>query len=184
VHRVRDLVPGVYLMERDAGVHAELAALLGPKALWEKPAGVPEHLRLFRIGAADCRRAAAAVSCGQEIAADGAFSLGMLAEFEASLAEGAAWYRRLHWEAGVLGQVLYLEAEAALVRGTGIGCFFDDEVHRLVGLEGEAFQTLYHFTVGGPVDDARLATHPPYAHLAAARRPAAAAGSAETPPGA
>jgi SagB-type dehydrogenase family enzyme len=188
VHRVRDLAPGVYLMERDAGVHAELVAMLGARALWERPAGVPEHLGLFRIGAADCRRAAAAVSCGQEIAADGAFSLGMLADFAPSLAEDAAWYRRLHQEAGVLGQVLYLEAEAAGVRGTGIGCFFDDEVHRLVGLEGERFQTLYHFTVGGPVDDPRLSTHPPYAHLAGRPGPGPALergpGTVETPPGA
>jgi hypothetical protein len=63
----------------------------------------------------------------------------------------------------VLGQVLYLEAEAAGVRGTGIGCFFDDAMHALLGLEGDAFQSLYHFTVGGPVEDPRLATLAPYA---------------------
>ena len=33
-----------------------------------------------------------------------------------------------------MGQLLYLEAEAAGLRGTGIGCFFDDEVHRAIGL--------------------------------------------------
>jgi SagB-type dehydrogenase family enzyme len=37
-------------------------------------------------------------------------------------------------EAGLVGQVLYLEAEAAGVRGTGIGCFFDDPVHQAFGL--------------------------------------------------
>ena len=58
----------------------------------------------------------------QEIASDGAFSLGMIAEFGDTIRTlGAWWYRRLFWEAGVLGQVLYLEAEAAGVRGTGIG---------------------------------------------------------------
>jgi len=64
-----------------------------------------------------------------------------------------------------LGQALYLEAEAAGVRGTGIGCFFDDAVHDILGLSGDQFQSLYHFTVGGPVDDDRLATLPPYSHL-------------------
>jgi hypothetical protein len=90
----------------------------------------------------------------------------MIAEFGATLrARGAWWYRRLFWEAGVLGQVLYLAAEAAGVRSTGIGCYFDDLFHDLLGLAGDGFQDLYHFTVGGPVEDRRLATHPPYAHL-------------------
>ena len=62
----------------------------------------------------------------------------------------------------MVGQVLYLEAEAAGMRGTGIGCFFDDALHRLLGLQGNPFQDLYHFTVGGPVEDTRLATLPAY----------------------
>ena len=90
----------------------------------------------------------------------------MLAEFDAALShEGAGFYPRLFWEAGLIGQVLYLEAEAAGLRGTGIGCFFDDIVHDLLGLGDAAWQSLYHFTVGGPVADPRLRTHPPYAHL-------------------
>jgi len=109
---------------------------------------------------------AAQVSCGQSIAGDGAFSLGMIAEYQASLvAQGPAFYRRLFWEAGAIGQVLYLEAEAAGVRATGIGCFFDDPVHQVFGFRDLAFQSLYHFTVGGPVDDARLTTLAPYAVL-------------------
>ncbi len=75
----------------------------------------------------------------------------MIAEFDAALAEGGpAAYRRLFWEAGAVGQALYLEAEAAGLRGTGIGCFFDDGVHQLLGITGHALQSLYHFTVGGP----------------------------------
>ena len=108
---------------------------------------------------------AAAVSCGQDIAGDGAFSLGMFAEYRASVEAGAFWYRRLFWETGVLGQVLYLEAEAAGVRATGIGCYFDDAFHHVLALEGDRFQSLYHFTVGGPVEDTRLVTHPAYEHL-------------------
>ena len=90
----------------------------------------------------------------------------MLADFAGVLrARGAWWYRRLFWEAGVLGQVLYLEAEAARVRGTGIGCYFDDACHRLLGLAGDVWQDLYHFTIGGPIEDSRLRTLAPYAHL-------------------
>jgi len=61
--------------------------------------------------------------------------------------------------------VLYLEAEAAGIRGTGIGCFFDDAMHDVLGLRDRRWQSLYHFTVGGPVSDPRLQTLPPYAHL-------------------
>jgi len=109
------------------------------------------------------------LSCHQDIAADGAFSLGMLARFEPVLRErGAAAYRELFWEAGMIGQALYLAAEAAGVRGTGIGCYFDDVLHRALGLNGHAWQSLYHFTIGAPVEDLRLRTAPPYADLSGA----------------
>jgi len=62
----------------------------------------------------------------------------------------------------MIGQVLYLEAEAAGVRATGIGCFFDDAMHELLGLKDRTLQSLYHFTTGGPVEDERLTTLPPY----------------------
>jgi hypothetical protein len=74
-------------------------------------------------------------------------------------------YRQLYWEAGMLGQVFYLEAEAAGVSGTGIGCFFDDAVHETLGIKDTRLQSLYHFTVGGALVDERLTTWPPYYHL-------------------
>jgi hypothetical protein len=111
----------------------------------------------------DCRRLAQRVSCDQDIASDVFFSLGMLAEFDASLREfGPVFYRHLFWESGVVGQVLYLAAEAASARATGIGCFYDDPVHDVFGLMDHAFQSLYHFTIGMPVEDARLTTEPGY----------------------
>ncbi len=64
-----------------------------------------------------------------------------------------------------MGQVLYLEAEAAGVRGTGVGCFFDDAFHTMLGLTGTHYQSMYHFTVGTPLTDKRLKTLPPYEHL-------------------
>lgn len=65
----------------------------------------------------------------------------------------------------MVGQALYLEAEAAGVQGTGIGCYFDDAVHEALRLQGTLYQDLYHFTVGGAVIDTRLRSLPPYAHL-------------------
>ena len=53
-------------------------------------------------------------------------------------------------------------AEAAGIGATGIGCFFDDAVHRVFGFSDLEFQSLYHFTIGGPVEDSRLTTLAPY----------------------
>jgi nitroreductase len=165
VHRVEGLPPGVYLLLRNEHIEQKMRAELSDQFQWVRAEGSPAHLPLFRVAIADARPAAKSLSCHQDIAADGAFSLGMLAEYEGSLTHTPWVYRRLFWEAGMLGQVLYLEAEAAGVRGTGIGCFFDDGVHDVLGIKGRWLQSLYHFTVGGPLTDTRLQTLPPYAHL-------------------
>jgi SagB-type dehydrogenase family enzyme len=162
VHHVDDLAAGLYFFCRNDAHLAEIRALAKPDFRWEvvEP-GVP----LFRLSPGDFRRTAIQVSCHQEIAGDSAFSLGMLARFDEQLASQPYRYRRLFWETGMIGQVLYLEAEAHAARGTGIGCYFDDAVHELMGLETGRFQSLYHFTVGIPLDDPRLSTYPPYDHL-------------------
>lgn len=165
VHRVDGLTPGLYLFLRHPHIEVTLREELSSAFEWVRPQGCPEHFLLFRLVVGDARRAAGTLSCHQEIAADGAFSLGMLAEYESSLAETPWVYRQLFWESGMLGQVLYLEAEAAGLRGTGIGCYFDDAVHELIGLQGQRVQSLYHFTVGGALTDVRLQTLPAYAHL-------------------
>jgi SagB-type dehydrogenase family enzyme len=168
VHRVHGVPPGLYLLERNPAAHARLQAALGADFSWTQPDGCPEALPLFALAAGDFREVAQAVSCHQQIAGGGAFSLGMIADFAYSIrAAGAWWYRRLFWESGLLGQVLYLEAEAAGLRGTGIGCFFDDAFHDVCRMRDERFQSLYHFTVGGPVEDPRLMTLPAYFHLGA-----------------
>jgi SagB-type dehydrogenase family enzyme len=161
VHRVDDVAPGLYLLVRKRSALLDLRREMNREFLWEPEA---PDLPLMCLARGDCRRLAARVSCDQDIAADGYFSVAMIAEFSASLTEfGASFYRHLFWEAGVLGQVLYLEAEAAGARATGIGCFYDDPVHELLGFHGHAFQSLYHFTVGTPVEDSRLTTEPGYA---------------------
>lgn len=163
VHRVEGIEPGLYAMARDPGKAETLKTAMHAHFAWEPPPGCPAELPLFLLERGDARALATQVSCRQEIAGDGAFSLGMLAEYQANLvAHGPSFYRRMFWEAGAIGQVLYLEAEVAGVRATGIGCFFDDPVHQVFGLRDLAFQSLYHFTIGGPVDDPRLTTLPPY----------------------
>lgn len=163
VHRVDGLAPGIYMLARDPAMAGSLRQSMRQQFAWTSPPGCPEDLPLFLLEEGDARRMAVQVSCGQEIAGDSAFSLGMIAEFEASLRRHGPWfYRRLFWETGVIGQVLYLEAEATGVRATGIGCFFDDPVHQVLGFNDATFQSLYHFTTGGPVEDPRLTTLPPY----------------------
>ena len=163
VHRVVGLQPGVYILIRDQTKTDVLRSACDTKLMWQTPAGVPLDLPLYLLADADCREAARALSCQQDIAADGFFSLGMLAEFAEPIQQhGPSFYRNLFWEAGVIGQVLYLEAEAAGARSTGIGCFFDDPVHDVVGLRGNQFQSLYHFTMGIPIEDDRLQLWPPY----------------------
>jgi SagB-type dehydrogenase family enzyme len=174
VHRVEGVDPGVYAYLRDPTVLDEWKAMMRSDFLWEpvNPEPVnpnpsteaPKHHGLFLLAPFDCRRLANRVSCDQKIAADGFFSLGMIARVEPALHERGEWfYRRLYWECGLIGQVLYLEAETTGGRATGIGCFYDDPVHDLLGLAGPRWQSLYHFSMGVPVDDPRLTTEPGYA---------------------
>jgi SagB-type dehydrogenase family enzyme len=169
VHRVGGLAPGLYLLERVETAHDSLRVSLRAAFSWVRPEGTPTSLRLYLLEEGDTRPFSRLASCHQEIASDSAFSLGMLATFSSGLEEEPWTYRRLFWETGVLGQVLYLEAEAAGVRATGIGCYFDHVVHEALGLEGAAFRDLYHFTVGGAVDDPRLTTLPAYSEEVRAR---------------
>jgi len=134
VHRVEQFPPGLYLLMRDPQVFDRLRAACRPEFLWEV---VDEGLPLRCLTRGDVRSLAARLSCDQDIAADGFFSLGMLADFAASLQTfGPSFYRHLFWETGMVGQAL--------------------------GLRDHAFQSLYHFTVGMTVDDARLTTERGY----------------------
>lgn len=163
VHRVEGIKPGLYALPRRAAIEPDLRAAFRDEFSWVKPEGCPEHLPLFRLAEADCSKLSRTLHCHQAIGADCAFALGMLAEFEPVISAAPWRYRQLFWESGLLGQVLYLEAEAIGIRGTGIGCYFDDVFHDLLGLSGRAFQSLYHFTVGFPLTDTRILTLPPYA---------------------
>lgn len=163
VHRVDGVPPGLYLLVRDPAQREILDQALTEADPWHQPPGCPPTLPLYCLIERDTRNAAREIACRQDIASDGCFSLAMLAEFDAPLHRYGPWfYPRLYWEAGVIGQLLYLEAEAAGIRSTGIGCYFDDPMHEVLGLSGRRFQDLYHFTVGGPVEDTRLTTQPAY----------------------
>jgi len=162
VHRVDGLAPGLYALIRDESALPRLKAATLGDFFWQPQT---DDLPFYRLYSGDVRTIAKTLSCHQPIAGDSAFSLAMVADFKAIVASAAWRYRPLFWECGYIGQILYLEAEAAGVRGTGIGCFFDDSVHQTLGITDDTWQSLYHFTIGKPLEDSRLQTLPPYQHL-------------------
>ncbi len=171
VHRIDGLSPGLYVLMRDAARLGAFRAACDDQFAWKRVES--SRLPLYALKLGDYRQAATQASCAQAIAGDSAFSLGMIADLARTLDEDGPWaYRRLFWETGLIGQVLYLEAEAAGVSSTGMGCYFDDLVHRLLGLDlaDHTWQSLYHFTVGGALVDQRLTTLPAYGHLPAGRK--------------
>jgi SagB-type dehydrogenase family enzyme len=74
----------------------------------------------------------------------------------AARAYGDRAYRYVHFEAGATGHRLYLAAEALGLGATGIGAFYDDEVHRHLDLGPNQDQVVYHFAIGYPVPDPRI----------------------------
>ncbi len=165
VHRVEGLTSGLYALLRDNTALEKCQAATLDKFDWQKQS---DNLPFYHLYTGDLKQLAKTLSCHQPIASDSAFSLAMVAEFSESLALSPWLYRRLFWECGLIGQVLYLEAEASGIRGTGIGCYFDDSVHEILGIKDDTLQSLYHFTVGKPLEDKRLQTFPAYGHLQSA----------------
>lgn len=159
VHRVEGLTQGLYILPRSESGVADLGSAMRGVFEWT-PADV--ELPLYRLVAANAQRSARTVSCHQDIASHSAFTVMFVAEFAAPIDANPAAWRHLHWEAGMLGHCLTLEAEAAGWRGTGIGCFFDDADHDILGLKDERYQVIYHYAIGMPLDDTRITTLPAY----------------------
>lgn len=160
---VEGLETGLYLIPRHPDLWAELKTQLSSQYQPEPVQGFEGLLRLMTAEPLAVKRLSRSAHCHQDIAGGSCLTLGMLAPLDALLEqEGPSAYRALYREAGLIGQLLYLEAEAQQIRGTGIGCFFDDPVHTLVGLEGMSWQSLYHFTLGLPIVDSRIETTPAY----------------------
>jgi SagB-type dehydrogenase family enzyme len=177
-HRIDGLAPGAYLLPRRAAALPLLQQTLGSAGEWSPCADVQRQAQDSGLGEVPLIRLAEnpslagtlrTLNCHQALGSDAVMGFALLGEFDAMLEPAAGlthpWaYRELFQEAGLLGQVLYMEAEAAGLAGTGIGCYFDDATHQLLGLADTRLQSLYHFTVGAPMFDARISHEPPYAH--------------------
>ena len=131
-HRIDDLAPGVY-------------------RLW------PDRAELEQIRSGDQRLRAAGLSLGQDLAGNACVAFSMIGDLgRAVRAHGDRGYRYVHFEAGAIGHRLYLAAEAFGLAATGIGAFYDEEVHRYLNLTSKQGQVVYHFAIGYPVPDYRL----------------------------
>jgi SagB-type dehydrogenase family enzyme len=126
VHRVRGVDPGVYKYNR-------------------------KSLELVKPG--DQRVIAAALSLNQDLAGNSCVTFSMIADLRRAVAEfGDRGYRYAHFEAGAIGQRLYIAAESLGFQSTGIGAFYDDLVHQHLGVG----DVVYHFSCGYAVRDDRL----------------------------
>src|SRR5258708_3274260 len=151
VHRVNDLPPGLYVLARDPEKVEALRQAMRREFLWLRPPSCPYGLSLYLLKEEDCRTLAASVSCGPDIAGDGAFSLGMIADYMDSLvAYGASFYRNLFWEAGLVGQVLYLEAEEAGIRSAGIGGYVEHPRSQVFCTSSPPLSSLFPITMRAP----------------------------------
>jgi len=109
IHRVRDCEPGVYR--------------------WDRANGKLEQLHLANV-----QRVAAYLSLEQSLAGNSCFTISMIADLgEAARVFGNRGYRYAYFDAGAIGQRLYVGAEALGWNATGIGAFYDDDVHRYLG---------------------------------------------------
>ncbi len=118
----------------------------------------PKQNQLERIKVGDQRVAAAGLSLGQDLAGNACVALSMVGDLErATSVFGDRGYRYVFFEAGATGHRLYLAAEALGLGATGIGAFYDDEVHQYLGLTSGSGQVVYHLAIGQPIADSRLA---------------------------
>jgi SagB-type dehydrogenase family enzyme len=109
VHRVHDCEPGIYR--------------------WDST-----NRSLEQLHRANVERVAAYLSLEQALAGNACFAVSMIADLgKAAQAFGNRGYRYVHFEAGAIGQRLYVGAEALGWNATGIGAFYDDDVHRYLG---------------------------------------------------
>jgi SagB-type dehydrogenase family enzyme len=132
VHAVDGLQPGIYRFWPEGG-----------------------ELELVRTG--DQRVAAAGLSLGQDLAGNACVAFSMIGDLDrATRAYGDRGYRYVYFEAGAIGHHMYLAAEAVGLRATGIGAYYDDQVHRYLNISPEQGQAVYHFAIGYPVFDPRV----------------------------
>ena len=108
--------------------------------------------RLYLIEKGDFSKASKFINCTQDLGEFSSVSFSFVADFKKITKN--YHYKLTLQEAGMIGHILYLEAEAKGIRGCGIGCFFDDLINNEI-LNGK-LQAVYNFTIGVPLIDERI----------------------------
>ena len=108
---------------------------------------------LSLIEKGDFSEAAKFINCYQDLGKNSAFTISMI--IDKNEIKENFFYKLAMFEAGMIGEVLYLEAEAKNLRGCGIGCFFDDLISIDI-LNNPDILTLYGFSIGEAVIDERI----------------------------
>ena len=140
VHRVKGLERGLYLYNES-------------------------ECQLLLLQSGNMESTARDLSLSQEIASNSAVCFAMISNFPLAFTLlNEAGYRSVHFEAGRIGQALYLGSESLGYNSTGIGAFFDNDVNRFLQLK-EGHEVVYHFAMGKAVPDKRLQTLDGYFHL-------------------
>lgn len=172
VHNVQGLVPGVYSLGDSSDTLLRLQNSQDNEPLNTNVLDHSERTELNTkyplqlLKSLDCRKLAARMCCQQAIASDCAFTVGFLAPLMSVLqARQGLGYKQLYWQAGALAQQIYYTATARNLAATGIGCFFDDPFHELLGLKGFDRQFVYQMAVGKPIVDHRITSFSGYHHL-------------------
>jgi hypothetical protein len=159
VHNVEGMERGLYALTGNEESAARMRESMNETFVW-KPVEGMDALKLLSTG--DFRKLVRILTCHQAIAADACATFAMLGDMGGALGITPWRYRALHWQAGLVGQRLYLEAEALGHNGTGIGCFLDDEVLKVVEVPTGRLEVVYHFAVGQAITDERISAMPAY----------------------
>lgn len=162
IHRVSGMAPGLYLMAQEKPIDLGLKSALNPEFEWTPIDHEQLTIGLWKLCSLDNPRLAKSIHCHQAIASDAMLLIGCLSDFEPAIEQSSWNYRGLHWKTGMIGHRVYLSAESLGYRATGIGCYFDDEYHQLLGLSKDRYQALYHLAIGTPILDQRIESFPPY----------------------
>jgi len=130
--------------------------------LWTRQEGLPDDFHLYLLLEGESKEIAKVsqkVSCSQSIAETCSFTLAMFVPLTQYLDRNPVnMYRTIHWECGIIGQLLYVQAEVQGFKSTGMGCFLDDCALDKFGLS-KSMASLYHFSIGVSQSDDR---YPPY----------------------
>jgi len=157
VRNVEGLEPGLYVLVRNITLLEELKNKFKSDFEWKCIAeSLPFFLLKTAVSNNEIHALAYNISCHQGVAGNSSVTFIMLSKFSAAILEDVTLYRRMHWEAGLIGQVIHYEAEAMGFRGTGMGCYFDLDSKSVLGVEDNSYEIVYHFAVGHAIPDPRL----------------------------